>query len=382
MPARRYMGVDDRRDHSLRIPRPDLSASIGTPNACNDCHDDRDAFWALGALRDWGVTFRDTARHPALAMEAAQRGDIRALPRLLELADDPRTATIWRATALERSATLDRGAALAPARALLDAREPLLRVSAVRSLAGLPLRERFALLYPLRADPARGVRLEVAQALAAAPLRELDAAHREGLRDLFEEYLKVQQAQADMPATQLQLARFHLDRGDIPAAEGAYREALRINPQLVPGRLNLADLLRAQSREEEAREQLQAAVEAAPENGDALHALGLLHARAGRQEAALDLLRRAAEQESSVARHRFVYAVALHDYGQTDAALRVLSALHRALPADEQTLLALANYSAEAGDRSSALRHARTLVELAPGNAAYRRLLAALKTRG
>ena len=30
MPARTYMVVDPRRDHSLRIPRPDLSVAIGT----------------------------------------------------------------------------------------------------------------------------------------------------------------------------------------------------------------------------------------------------------------------------------------------------------------------------------------------------------------
>ena len=38
MPHTTYMDVDPRRDHSLRIPRPDLSVSLGTPNACSHCH--------------------------------------------------------------------------------------------------------------------------------------------------------------------------------------------------------------------------------------------------------------------------------------------------------------------------------------------------------
>ena len=38
MPATTYMDVDPRRDHSLRIPRPDLSIQLGTPNACVACH--------------------------------------------------------------------------------------------------------------------------------------------------------------------------------------------------------------------------------------------------------------------------------------------------------------------------------------------------------
>ena len=38
MPGRYFMGVDFRRDHSMRIPRPDLSDKLKTPNACTQCH--------------------------------------------------------------------------------------------------------------------------------------------------------------------------------------------------------------------------------------------------------------------------------------------------------------------------------------------------------
>ncbi len=40
MPHTTYMEVDPRRDHSIRIPRPDLSVELGTPNACTGCHID------------------------------------------------------------------------------------------------------------------------------------------------------------------------------------------------------------------------------------------------------------------------------------------------------------------------------------------------------
>src|SRR6185436_62106 len=43
MPARTYMTVDNRRDHSFRVPRPDLTVKIGTPNACAACHANRNA---------------------------------------------------------------------------------------------------------------------------------------------------------------------------------------------------------------------------------------------------------------------------------------------------------------------------------------------------
>ena len=46
MPQRFYMVVDERADHSLRVPRPDLSVKIGTPNACNGCQLRVPAHWS------------------------------------------------------------------------------------------------------------------------------------------------------------------------------------------------------------------------------------------------------------------------------------------------------------------------------------------------
>ncbi len=62
MPEQTYMGVDLRRDHSMRVPRPDLTVTLGTPNACSQCHDDDDrpAAWAADAVTRW----YDTERSP------------------------------------------------------------------------------------------------------------------------------------------------------------------------------------------------------------------------------------------------------------------------------------------------------------------------------
>lgn len=374
MPERVYMGVDARRDHSMRVPRPDLTLMIDTPNACNDCHTDRDAQWALDALHEWGSAPSDTGSHPALAMEAVSRGDVRGVPGLLELAADEQASPLWRATALERAAESGSRESLSLAASLLASDDPLLRVSAVRAAQQLAPQERFRLLYPLRNDPVTGVRMEVAAALAGIPFPALDEPRREQLRDLFNEYLAIQRLQADMPSVQLQLGLFHLARQDLPAAEASYREALKLNPQLLAARLNLADLLRAAGRDEEARQQLTQALQTAPASGSALHALGLLEARAGNRDRALDYLRQAAALESAGYRHRYVYAVALHDFGDPSAATAVLEQLHRALPAQEEVLLALVNYHAAQGQEADARRFAQKLLALSPDNPAYRRL--------
>ncbi len=375
MPETTYMGVDPRRDHSLRIPRPDLTIVLGTPNACNSCHTDQSPRWALDALRRQGVNFRDTGRHPARAFQQAANGDSRALPTLARLAADDHAAPIWRASAMTRLGQFGGRETLDSARQLLVADDPLLRASAAGALDFLPAAQRYLALRPLVRDDDTSVRLAVAEALADVPLDQLPEAEADALRSLFREYTDIKADHADMPSVQLQLGVFLLARGDLPGAEAACREALVLNPQLVPAYLNLGDLLRAAGREQEARDVLLQALLIAPEHGPALHALGLLETRAGNRARALDYLGRAAALETGGTRHRFVYAIALHDLGQPEQALVQLKSLLRLAPRDEQVLLALANYSAELGQRSEAREYARNLTGLAPGNSAYQQLL-------
>jgi len=63
MPMKNYMVVDARRDHSIRVPRPDLTVSLGTPNACTQCHADRPARWAAEAVAGWYPGGRQTTPH-------------------------------------------------------------------------------------------------------------------------------------------------------------------------------------------------------------------------------------------------------------------------------------------------------------------------------
>ena len=89
MPTKTYMVVDARRDHSIRVPRPDLSISLGTPNACSQCHGDRPARWAR---RDGGrLVSRRAADDPALRHRAPCRADRSRRCRTAARSPDPRS---------------------------------------------------------------------------------------------------------------------------------------------------------------------------------------------------------------------------------------------------------------------------------------------------
>lgn len=373
MPETNYMQVDPRRDHSMRIPRPDLSVVMGIPNACNQCHQDRNAQWALDATRAWGIRFSSAADHPARALQQLAAGTRSAIPRLQDLTRDIDAAPVLQATALT---ALARAGAIPPSdvrTGWLQGPDPLLRLAAVQGLEAVPLAPRYHILQPLITDSVTSVRMAVAEALAGVPPGQLNEG-AEPLRALFAEYVAIQQQHSDMPGVNLQLGLFLLNRGDLPAAERAYREALHLNPQLLPARLNLADLLRTLQREDEAREQLEAALATAPDSSAALHAMGLLEIRAGNREQALGYLQQAAALEMQGIRHRYVYAVALHDSGEPRAALSQLQAIQRTVPGDEGILLALSHYSEELGEDEQALHWARELLQTAPDSAAFKAL--------
>ena len=161
MIERVYMGIDARRDHSFRIPRPDLSVLLGTPNACNDCHQDKSAEWAAAEVakrfpdsQKRGPTFADAfaAAWDNLNQEGTSE-------ELLAIACDQGKTGIVRATAL---ALLGRFATPQIADRTLSAlhdADPLVRSAA------LPLQQtaspslRVQRLLPLLQDPMRSVRI-------------------------------------------------------------------------------------------------------------------------------------------------------------------------------------------------------------------------------
>ena len=229
MPAQTYMIVDPRRDHSFRIPRPDVSARHGTPNACTNCHADRDAAWAAAQAAAWWGAPENPA-HFADVIAAARRGDRGAAPQLLALLEDTGNAAIVRATALDLLVPEGAGAGDAIAAATADP-DPLVRTAAAAALDRLPQQPRIAAAGPLLEDPARTVRIEAARVLAS-----VDPAALGGRQDhqsrAFSEYVAAQLVSADMPAARLNLGIVAPPRGPSPAGGARVRSRAGTRPQL------------------------------------------------------------------------------------------------------------------------------------------------------
>jgi predicted CXXCH cytochrome family protein len=176
MPTKNYMVIDARRDHSIRVPRPDLSVSLGTPNACTQCHADRPAQWATETVAGWYPGGPKTNAHYGTALHAGRIGTADAEQQLDRLILDQRQPAIPRASALPLLAPYASPASEPAIKAAIRDPDPLVRAAAPRALPGTPPPRLADAAAPLLSDPVRAVRIEAARALAATDLLALQGA--------------------------------------------------------------------------------------------------------------------------------------------------------------------------------------------------------------
>ena len=366
MPRTTYMVVDPRRDHSMRVPRPDESVALGVPNACNSCHTDRDAKWAAQAVRDW--LGRDAAGYQSFAsvFGAAESGEPSALVKLAGVAADTAQPAIVRASALARlagSGQFTRDFAQSTAR---DA-DPLVRLASVQLADVMPAEMRAAVLGLLLGDATRAVRIEAARSLAGGQ----DGLPQELLprwEAASQEYIATLQYNADRPESRVALGGFRAALGQTDAAHAQFTAAIQLDPAFVPAYVNAADVMRAQGRNQESADMLQQGLQRVPTSAALHHALGLARIRLQQPELAMESLRRAVEFDPATARYTYVLAVALHSTGQADEAIRRLHEAVKRWPYDREMLMALTSFQLESGKRQDAKVTARKLVAAYPAD--------------
>ena len=365
MPERLYMGVDLRRDHGFSIPDPRMSSSIGAPNACINCHQDKENPWAVLSMAEWGVTSKSdewTELNHRLNLQDSLT--FRDYARQTESA---LLAPIRQATLISKLAAFPSRLAVETAARHLSSVDPLIRRAAVSVLQAMPLEVRWQLLQPLMADPVKSIRFEVAGALADA-LAQLDGEDAEQLSKLIDEYRESLEYNADTPGGQLSIGNLESQLGYSILAEKAYRKALEIEPYFVPALINLADLYRAIGSDGEAGDLLRRAVEVAPESAISNHAYGLYLVRSGEQDNALKYLEKATRAEDATPRHVYVYAVALDSRGQTDAAIKVIELASQRWVNQIDLYFLQVSYMDKTGNTAGIHRYLSTLAAIASGN--------------
>ena len=373
MPQTVYMQRHARHDHGFTIPDPLLTIQFGIPNACNRCHDDRDAQWAIEFTEKWyGDRMLRPTRTRNQVMARAKQGDEAARPDLVALLSTE-TNAFWRAVS---AGFLRRWSHLPEVnQALLRATHDtnsIVRSVGLRSLESLIPAGNAAVLGAYRSllsDPVRGVRIDAAWGLRSG----LDTNSPAGA-DLLNYLAHV----VDQPSGSLQAGVFHLDRQNLPQAMEYFRRALMWDTNSAPLHHAFAVGLSMEGKIHEAVTSLRAACRLAPGDVEYRFKLGLALNETGHHQEARAALEQAVVLDPRFVRGWYNLGLAYNDDGQSAKALEALQRAERLDPTSAQIPYARATILARAGRIDEARAALSRVLELEPANASAADLLRAL----
>lgn len=331
MPLTTYMQRHPRRDHGFTIPDPLLTKTHGIPNACNRCHANRDADWALGKVERWyGNRMDRPSRRRARWVAEARAGEPAAHGNLIRLYREEKNP-LWRAVAvgLMRRWMFEPAVASTLAQAAEDP-EPIVRGSAALAVEPAAQHEAplqiHAMLQTLLRDPVRKVRVDAAWALRAS----LDTNSAAGI-DLVHYLRHV----SDQPGGILQMGVLYLDRGQPDAAIQYFARAVDWDPNSAPLRHDLALALSRLGRAEDAVRELEAACRLDPSDAELRFKLGLALNEAGKLRQGVAALGEAVRLDATHDRAWYNLGLAYSELSEPQRALDALlraESLNRASP--------------------------------------------------
>jgi len=324
MPTNRYMGVDDRRDHSFKIPRPIISKQFNTPNPCLSCHTDKNNQWAENTLINWHGQPAEI-KETKLNFMRLQNGGAISLSQHMAIIADSSLAVISRATALELLVLYGQVLDAKPISAYLTDNEGLIRMAAASVGHLFSFEDKLHYLTPLLGDKLKAVRIEAARALIEVNLAERSLKH---FILAFKELMSANNVNSWRGEGRANIALVNMQQKEWLSAENNYQQAITIDRYFEQGYLNLAEFYRQTKRTEKSAEVLQLALKNLPKASGVHYAYGLHLVRAQQHKIAVDEFKLAHEISPEIAQYLYTYVLALDSVKQSKRGLAILLAQH------------------------------------------------------
>lgn len=363
MTGQTYMGVDFRRDHSFRVPRPDLTTDFGTPNACNSCHEDQSTEWAANAIVEWYGSER--AENAADWLVKVNNLEDEFPASLKSVISDTLQPEMLRATLVWylREFPNEENAGLLSD--LLVDGEDLVRISAAQTLATYPIEMNRAGLGMGINDELKSVRI--------AALSGLDGRNTE-----YEEYLEHNRY---FPEGEMNRGIYFQKNGQLQEAIEAYKSAIEINPHFSAARINLAQVYNQTGNNGGAEAQLKAVIEREAEFGPAYYSMGLLLAEENRLEEAISYFEQGAVLMPESHRLKYNLAVSYQTLGSVEKAEAAYLEAIDLNSEETDYLYGICTLYLQNDQNEQALGYAKKLVESHPQNSRFQQLLKFVESR-
>jgi len=290
MHGQNFMGVDYRRDHSFRIPRPDLSEKNGTPNACNQCHKDKTNNWSKTYIEKWFGISRPFQYGEAFT--AANNQEDSADVQLIKIiTDDLYPVSIRSAAFNYLSDTPENDELIKQA---LQNIEPSIRLAAINRM-NVTTEEDLQKVLPLLYDETKAVRHEIANRLSYLDPNLIPKKYKDAYDEILTERFDILVYNSDFPGGKFNLANYYFTKKDYEKAEHYYLSSIEQDRELHIVEMNLANLYSVIGEPLKAEKILEEYVKDNMENGAALFNYGLILSENKKYEISLEYLIKASE---------------------------------------------------------------------------------------
>jgi len=366
MPGQYYMGVDYRPDHSIRIPRPDLSISIKVPNACNQCHEDKSAKWANDYITKWYGIKRKS--HYGTTFAAARESDPKAEKELIQIAKDELFPLNVRATAISFMNRYNSDEIRKTIKWALDDPEPIMRETALRVYSSANIDEFKKDVLKLLNDPVKAVRAEAAIRVSEIPAEQIPDNYKDAFNKALTEYKEMNLYMADFPSGRMNLGIMYANQHELVEAAKQYEEALKIDSLFYPVKMNLAITYNQLGKNDEAETLLRDLIKNQPNLSESYYYLGLLLAEKKEYGEAITYMQKASKLMPERSRINYNTGLMLQYLGRNkEAETELLKALDKD-PNNFDFLYALADHYIKTGQPQKALKIGEKLKLLYPDN--------------
>ncbi|WP_445738485.1 tetratricopeptide repeat protein [Mariniflexile sp.] len=378
MPGKYYMGNDFRRDHSFRVPRPDLSLKYGTPNACTGCHK-KDDKWAWETFQKLygtvdSIHFSDKLIPGITRQPNGHVG-------LLDLINDKSETEIVRASAVKALSGYNAETFINQYLSWLNDRSAVVRGATVDVLSEINNTNYVNSFLPLLKDPKRSVRIKAFYALSGLNESNVPEVYKASYEKVKKEFFTHLDTNSDFVGGRVKRANYYIKRGEIEKGIAGYESALAIDNINNQARLTLANLYYNIKNYKKAEETFKTVIVQEPDYGPTYYSLGLMYAELNQTNEAIAQLNKAVIKMPENTRVYYNLSLLYDKKNDQKNAEKILVKGLKIDANNESILYALAYHYSKYGQANKAKNILTRLVQLYPNNTQYASFLQQLNLK-
>ena len=350
MPASTYMGVDARRDHSFKVPRPSLSTQHNTPNVCIDCHDAKSNQWAAAQVSKW------FGKSNALSNSAKQLVNLLdgreiSFEQHVAIVNDTALSDIERASALALLPNTVGQVDDALIRPWVESDVALLRLASAQIGFLVPPSERQKTYLSLLEDKYKAIRVAAAEHVIA-PTQPPAMEPSLRLQRAFNELTLSKSLSSWRGEGALNLSQSQFKQGNLDLAVTSLEHSIKIDPYFAPAYINLLDIYRQINAHKKEQVLFEQGLVRFPQYAPMQYAYGLYMIRQKELGNAVSAFEKAVVLAPNEPQYLYLLVLAMDANGDTNNGLKKLKSRPSALH-DRQLVELGLSLSEKIGDRQS-----------------------------